>query len=452
MYLHNINIFSLLFISLVKNFIALLSYRLLLLLLLPILFLFILLRSRSQKAYRERLLERFGLLNRTFSQTDIVIHAASVGEVLALRPLVEQLIQLHPKKKITFTTFTPTGSEQVQKLFADKVQHCYLPLDLYFANWLFLQKLKPSLIVFMETELWPCFVAQAKKRHCKLLLINARLSQSSVNAYSRLSWLFSPCIQGFDKILAQSQDNLVAFQTLGAEQKRCSNTGNIKYDITLNEHISAKIAQLKSCIPAGKKIWVMASTHPGDEEIALRAFASLMVEHPALLLVIVPRHPERFKKVALLAQQFSQHTITRSSNEPLTNASKIWVLDTLGELIALYGVSDIVSMGGSFSDVEGHNPLEPAYFKKPVIVGPRMKNFAEITTQLMANNGLISLKEDDLTSSLSNAVKQLMNNEAEQKALGQNAYNVVLENQGAITVTLEEISQQLKEKNRYKPC
>lgn len=429
------------FFILLKYFIALFSYRLLLILLLPILLLVILLRSRTQTAYRHRLLERFGFLNKQLKQSDIVIHAASVGEVLALRPLVEKLLKQHTNKTITFTTFTPTGSAQVKKIFSNRVQHCYLPLDFYFANWLFLHQLKPNLIIFMETELWPCFVAQAKKRHCKLMLVNGRLSDSSVKAYHRLNWLFIPCLNRFNKIFTQSEINQNNFINIGAPADRCQVSGNIKYDIAIDQSATEKSQELNSYIRAPKKLWIMASTHQGDEAIALDAFKLLKPKYDDLLLVIVPRHPERFDEVTQLAKNYNVETVTRSSKEGIENKHKVWILDTLGELFALYALADFVCIGGSFTKIEGHNPLEPAYFKKPIIVGPRMNNFAQVTQQLNTNNALIQLSESSsFASELAKQLTLLIENKEYCKQLGNSAYNVVQQNQGAIDITLDEIN------------
>lgn len=405
----------------------------------------ILLRSRKQIAYRQRLSERFGFLNKQLKQSDIVIHAASVGEVLALRPLVEKLLQQHPNKNITFTTFTPTGSEQVTALFSGRVQHCYLPLDFYFANWLFLHQLKPSLVVFMETELWPCLVAQAKRNECKLMLINGRLSSSSVKAYQRLNWLFMPCLKHFDRIFTQSVENQNNFLQIGAPAEHCQISGNIKYDITIDKSVTEKSQELASFIQVPKKIWVMASTHQGDEKIALEAFKLLQPKYNDLLLVIVPRHPERFKEVTTLAKSLNFETVTRSSKKAINSEHQVWVLDTLGELFSLYSLADFVSIGGSFNKVEGHNPLEPAYFKKPIIVGPRMNNFIQITQQLNENNALIQLTEkNNYAGELAKQLTHLIEDKAYCQQLGNCAYNVVQQNQGAIDITLSKINSLLK--------
>lgn len=431
-----------------KQQLVLLSYRFILLLLAPVILIFLLWRSISNKAYRARLPERFGLIKNTFQQHGIVIHAASVGEVFALKALVEKLLIQYPHTPITFTTFTPTGSEQVYKLFGERVQHCYLPLDFIFATSWFLKTLKPKIMIFMETELWPNLVRQAKKQEIKLVLINGRLSASSMKSYTKISSLITPCIQQFDHILTQSEENQQNFLTLGAKVSHCDVSGNLKYDMSMNDNIIKVSKTLNQYLPKNKKIWVMASTHQGDEDIALASYKTLSKQYPELLLVIVPRHPERFSLVKELAENAGFITQTRSSNEVVNDNCQVWVLDSLGELMALYGLADFITMGGSFSAIGGHNPLEPAWFKKPIIVGPKMHNFNDIMQQMLSNNALIQLNDTDnhsiqlthtLTSWLTEKTTDDTNNNKSTAALGERAHQVVKKNEGAVEITLNKI-------------
>lgn len=427
-----------------KQHLALFSYRILLMLLAPIILVLLLWRSTSNKAYRSRLLERFGLLTGTFKKHGIIIHAASVGEVFALKNLVEKLLIQYPKTPITFTTFTPTGSEQVSKLFGDRVQHCYLPLDFMFATALFLKTLQPKQIIFMETELWPNLVRQAKNKNIKLLLINGRLSASSMKSYGKVSALISPCIQQFDYILTQSEENQQNFLALGANVQQCEVSGNLKYDMSMNDNTVKITEVLSSYLPTNKKIWVMASTHQGDEELALASYKDLRKKHSELLLVIVPRHPERFSLVADLATKEGFITQKRSSNTNVDKNCEVWVLDSLGELMALYGLADFITIGGSFSNIGGHNPLEPAWFKKPIIVGPKMHNFNDIMSQMLNNNALVQLNDTEnisiqLTHVLTKWLADGVKNKEETQLLGEKAYQVVKNNEGAVEVTLHKI-------------
>lgn len=438
---------------------ALLIYRVILLLLMPLVLLALLLRSIKNPQYRQRLHERLGFSQNGYALKNvptmpqckggIIIHAASVGEVIAIAPFVEQLILTYSHLAITVTTFTPTGSAQVIKQFGTRVQHAYLPLDVFPCTQLFLTRLQPKLMIFMETELWPNLIKQCTNKKIKLLLINGRLSTKSVKNYHKISQLITPTLNCFDKILCQSQDNLSNFIQLGANPERCQVSGNLKFDISINTTIEEKKAKLRPLLPTNRPIWLVASTHPGDEEIALAAFNTIKKTFPQLLLVIVPRHPERFNSVAKHCINQGYSLVKRSANTAITEQD-IWLLDTLGELMAAYALADIVTMGGSFSNIGGHNPLEPALFKKPIIVGNNMLNFTDILLQLQQHQGVIQLPEtqhsaaNTMPKALAQAVINLLTNKKAAHVLGSQAHKVVLSNQGATNKTLAQVQKLLK--------
>jgi len=419
-------------------------YRLISLCLLPIIGVLLLFRSSKQKAYRQRLNERFGFLPRALKPGGIVVHAASVGEVIALKSFITQLLEAKPKTIVTVTTFTPTGSAQVKKLFDDRVQHCYLPLDSTLCVAAFLNKLKPQAMVFMETELWPNLIAQSKERGIKLLLINGRLSQKSMKSYQKLAWLITPTINCFNKVLCQSQVNYDNFLALGTDVTRCEVSGNVKFDISINQSITDKQVELTGFVDEQRPVWVVASTHQGDEVIALNAFSALLKIWPELLLIIVPRHPERFNEVAMLCTDKGFALARRSQKELVSNDKQIWLLDSLGELLPTCGLANVVTMGGSFSDIGGHNPLEPALFKKPIVVGPNMSNFVEVMQQLIAQQAIVQLTQnsdnnESVVDDLAQAVKDILSSKDTQQTLGGNAYHVVMQNQGASKRSLKQL-------------
>ena len=435
--------------------ISLLIYRVLLLLLLPIIIIFLVVRSKHNKAYRYRLFERLGYFPKPYKTAGIIVHAASVGEVIALKSFIDKLLLNYPELPITITTFTPTGSTQVKKIFGHRVQHAYLPLDIFPCTALFLHRLKPKMIVFMETELWPNLVAQCKNKDIKLVLINGRLSQKSLVSYKKISLLIKPCLNRFNKILCQSQENLEHFLQLGADHSLCVNSGNLKFDISIDAQVMTKKIELSQLLTPNlhtnidinidikakqskRSLWLVASTHNGDEAIVLSAFKVLLTQYPELLLVLVPRHPERFEYVANLCIEQGFSLARRSDNTPV-NSEQVWLLDSLGELMAAFDLSDIVTMGGSFNEVGGHNPLEPALFNKPVIVGHNMSNFNEIMQQLRQENAIIELSANEPSVQLVNKVSHLLQQPDQQKILGDNAKKVVLQNQGASEKTLEQI-------------
>jgi 3-deoxy-D-manno-octulosonic-acid transferase len=300
-------------------------------------------------------------------------------------------------------------------------------------------------MVFMETELWPNLIAQSREQGIKLLLINGRLSQKSMISYSKISWLIAPTINSFDKVLCQSQVNYDNFLALGADISRCKVSGNVKFDISINQAVKDKQQELDEFVEDERLIWVVASTHKGDEEIALSAFALLLKNFPKLLLIIVPRHPERFNEVAALCQEQSYSLARRSTQDKVTSDKQVWLLDTLGELLPTCALASVVTMGGSFSAIGGHNPLEPALFKKPIVVGPNMSNFIEVMQQLIAEKGIVQLSDkgdsDDknIADKLFHEINAILMSEETQQALGESAHRVVTENQGASQRTLKQL-------------
>jgi len=429
----------------VRYFFSLTLYRIVVIVLLPILLLALLLRSRKNPAYRQRILERLGILPRKLKPNSIVIHAASVGEVIALKPLVDKLLSAQPQVEITFTSFTPTGSQQITSFYGDKVQHCFLPIDCWPCTWAFLQRLQPKALVIMETEIWPNLIAQAHSKRIPLLLINGRLTQKSVKQYKKFSWLVTPTLNCFNRLLVQSIDNLHHFLALDVAKKQCSVSGNIKFDLSISEQVQDKQQLLAKFIQNERSTWLVASTHPGDEELILESFAQLKQQHPSLLLILVPRHPERFAEVTALCASQQWQVVNRSDKSPVTSETDIWVIDTLGELLPACALADVVTMGGSFSHIGGHNPLEPALFKKAIIVGPNMANFAEITQRMLAHNGIIQLNErTPIAKQLSQQVNDILIDESERSILGQQAHDVVLSNQGATDKTYRAVLSLIK--------
>ncbi len=427
-----------------RNFLALFLYRLVFLLLTPILLIVLFIRSINHPEYRLRLTERLGLLSKKLKTGGIVVHAASVGEVIALKPFITRLIAQYPNTVITVTTFTPTGSAQVTKLFDKQVQHCYLPLDNIISTQLFLQRLKPQAMVFMETELWPNLIAQCQAKNIKLMLVNGRLSDSSMRSYKKLNWLITPAIQRFDSILTQSQVNQDNYLAMGANTERCQLSGNLKFDISLNADVAAKQTELANLITEKRNIWLIASTHPGDEALALKAFELVKQQDSSALLIIVPRHPERFDQVAKLAEEAGNKVLKRSQKQAVTLNTNVWIIDTLGELLAACALADVVTMGGSFNEIGGHNPLEPALFHKPVIVGPNMSNFKEVLAQLISAQAIMQIAENKtMPQTLATEVLRLLSDSTAAQLLGKNAYQVVQANQGATQRSLTALQNLL---------
>ena len=418
------------------------AYQTLSTLLLPVIVLALLLRARTQSAYGKRIGERLGYCPKPCTKAkplkgSIVIHGASLGEISALKPFIEQVIEYFPQHLITVTSFTPAGSSQIQKLFGLRVNHAYLPIDNPLCNSLFLSRLKPNAMVFMETELWPSLIAQAHKRNIKLLLINARLSPKSVRRYKKINLLIQPALQRFNRVLTQSDDNKARFLQLGAQVKSTLTTGNLKYDLQASDKTYALIHQLKQAIN-NRPIWVVGSSHQDEEALILSAFNQVRLQHPNVLLVLAPRHSERFEPIAVQLQNQGLNFVKRSQPQTPNNSTHVWLIDTIGELLAFYGVATVCTVAGSFGKTGGHNPLEPALFSKAATLGPNMQNAEQLTAQLLAANGIIQ-QQNSNSQTLANHIIRLLNAPKEREILGNNAHALLQTNQGATQKALQAL-------------
>lgn len=416
-------------------------YTVLLYLIQPLVWLRLLWRSRKASAYRQRWLERYGFCQNKVKAGGILVHAVSVGETIAAVPLIQALKQQYPHLPITVTTMTPTGSERVKSLLKDSVNHVYLPYDLPCALRRFLNTVQPKLVIIMETELWPNFINQCYKRHIPLIVANARLSERSAKRYSKLGSAISHLLRKISVVAAQNQQDGERFIQLGLPADHLAITGSIKFDIDLTAKQHQRIAELKQQWQLNRPVLIAASTHTGEDEIILSAFKRLVQNHPNLLLILVPRHPERFKTVEKLIIDNRLRYIKRSADQTPNDQTQVILGDTMGELLELYGVADIALIGGSLIEHGGHNPLEPALHHIPIIIGEHFFNFKVICEQLKAANGLLvchnSVDELYLT------IDDLLNHPTKRKQIGENAYQVLKQNQGALDRLLAIINRYL---------
>lgn len=416
------------------------SYRILTRVGLPLVIGAFMLRSINQRAYRQRLAERLGVLPpmRTGS---IVIHAASVGEVIALKPFIRGALERFPDLPITVTTFTPTGSEQVGKLFGDSVQHCYLPIDSPGCVKRFLRAIQPRALVVMETEIWPNLLQQCHVSGVKLCLINGRISSRSLPRYQKLRSLIAPTLAVLEQILSQSQADRERFIALGSDPGRTHCAGNIKYDLTAPENINQQINNLRSTLTE-RKVWVVGSTHEDEEAIVIAAYQQLLKQMPTLLLIWAPRHPERVNAIATQLGGEGFTWVKRSAALAPSHEHQIWLIDTMGELLLFYALADVCTVAGSFGQTGGHNPLEPALFAQPINVGPMMGHFEDILTQLTARDAIVSLPSCEALA-LATSVETLLSNPVHAKAMGTRALEVLRENQGATASSLKMLEDLL---------
>lgn len=398
---------------------------------LPLIVMRLVLRSLKAPGYRRRVAERFGLFTVPSLRDPIWIHAVSVGETIAAEPIVRRLQHLYPHRDIVITTMTPTGSERVRALFGDTVFHVYAPYDAPFCVRLFLNRVRPTAFLIMETELWPNILYHCRRRGIPSILVNARLSAKSAIGYQNVALISRPMLKQLTAVIAQTEEDANRFQTLGVAADNLYVSGSVKFDVTLSESMQAQAGELRRAWqgPARRKIWIAASTHAGEDEILLRVQQSLCQTFPDLLLVLVPRHPERFGPVAAQAEKGGLVVALRSSGQDVGPEIQVLVGDTMGELLLLYGVADICFVGGSLVPRGGHNTLEPAAWGRPIITGMSDFNFAVISEKLCEAGALVKVADE---SALVQQLLQWMEQPESMRFAGRAAQQVVNRNRGVL--------------------
>jgi 3-deoxy-D-manno-octulosonic-acid transferase len=343
--------------------------------------------------HRGRLAQRLGHVERSRAAGAVWIHAVSVGEVQAAAGLVHALRRRHPQLPIVVSTVTPTGAQRARTLFQDGVQHCYLPYDLPGAVRRFLDRVSPQVAVILETEIWPTLYAELGRRGIPLVLGSARLSARSVDRYRRLASLLRDTLSGGIAIGAQTSVDADRFRQIGAASERVHVTGNIKYDLEIPASQVDAGRALRRRWGEARPVWIAGSTHEGEEEAALAAHASVRARLPTALLLLVPRHPQRFETVRTLLRRRGTGFAQRSSAELPGADDDVFLVDTLGELQAFYAASDVAFVGGSLVPIGGHSLLEPAVLGVPILSGPHTHNGQEIA-ELLGQSGALVLVRD----------------------------------------------------------
>jgi 3-deoxy-D-manno-octulosonic-acid transferase len=407
---------------------------------LPLVALRLWLRARKAPAYRQRIGERFALGLPTMQRGGIWVHAVSVGESIAAAPMIRALLKQYPDVPITVTCMTPTGSERITAMFADepRIQHCYLPYDLPWAAGRFLDHVQPRLGIIMETELWPNHIHQCARRSIPVMLANARLSERSARGYGRFARLTRPMLAQMSGFAVQTETEARRFLDLGARPECVTVTGSIKFDLSIDPQLPENAARLREQWQATQRpVWIAASTHAGEDESILAAHRDLLASHPQALLILVPRHPERFNSVHDLCQQQGFSTVRRSSGQAVDSATSVLLGDTMGELLFLYALADVAFVGGSLVPNGGHNLLEPAALAKPVLSGPHLFNFLEIATMLRSAG---ALEEASDAKALAAAVRRLFDQPQLARIMADAGLNVMKANQGALQRLLDLIA------------
>jgi 3-deoxy-D-manno-octulosonic-acid transferase len=411
---------------------------------LPVVALRLWLRARKAPAYRQRIGERFALNLPPMQPGGIWVHAVSVGESIAAAPMIRALLVRYPQLPITVTCMTPTGSERIKAMFASepRIQHCYLPYDLPWAAGRFLDRVRPVLGIIMETELWPNHINQCARRGIPVVLANARLSERSARGYGKFAGLTRPMLAQMSLIAVQTEAEAQRFRDLGARPECVAVTGSIKFDLSINPQLLQDAAQLREQWQAKQRpIWIAASTHGGEDESVLSAHRQLLASHPDTLLILVPRHPERFNSVHDLCVQQGFATVRRSAKQPVSPEISVLLGDTMGELLFLYALADIAFVGGSLVPNGGHNLLEPAALAKPVLSGPHLFNFLEIAALLRNAHALTEITD---AASLSAAVQRLLDQPQLARSMADAGLQVMKANQGALQRLLDGIERLVK--------
>ena len=389
-------------------------YSLILYLATPLVLVRLLWRALRAPDYADRWGERFGWVPALETKSTVIwLHTVSVGEFLGALPLVRSLLQ-DPDVQLVITTTTPTGSERVRAALGDRVWHFYAPYDLPDCVARFLRRTQPRLLLIMETELWPNTIAACARREIPVLLINGRLSAKSARGYQRFSGLTRPMLQRLSVAGVQGQADAERFQALGLPSQACEITGNIKFDLTLDDSLRARAAQLRTQWNQSTErlVWLVASTHQGEDE---------------------PRHPERFDTVAALCRRQNLVTVRRSLQEPVNAQTQVVVGDTMGELLLFCGASDMAFVGGSLVPNGGHNLVEPAAWGLPLLSGSSQFNFAEISRMLVDAEALVLA---DTPTQLAEQLAQLIQDPDLRRRRGEAALTVTQNNRGALEKTL----------------
>lgn len=395
-------------------------------------------KGRRLPAYRERIAERFCRDLVTPDQYDIWIHAVSLGEVIAVTPLIEAL--LAKQRRLLVTTTTPTGAQRVQVQFSDRVLHRYLPYDLPGVVRRFFRMYQPRVGIIVETELWPNLIMEARRVQIPLCLVNARLSERSCRGYRKLAWLIKPILNQFHAILAQSEMDAQRFRSIGADDQRVSVGGNLKFDVNTQNIDREKYERIQARWGDERVVVLLASTHEDEERQILMRVTQLQHSIPGVLVLIAPRHPERFQTVFLQAQQLGFKTARCSQLETLGRDNEVIVIDSLGELLGFYLFSDYAFLGGSLVPVGGHNMLEPIALRVPVLTGRQVHNFKSIVRDLEAAQAIIMVDNAD---DLIEKIIGLQADAAKKNRLVEHASGVMEANKGALSRYVNKIESML---------
>jgi len=383
-------------------------------------------RGLRDRSYWQALSERFGWGRRISSAPTIWLHAVSLGEMSAAAPLVRALRSRYPGNPLVLTSGTPTGRARARGLFGEGVDVRFLPYDTPGAVARFLDRIRPRLAVIMETELWPNLYRQCERRSVPVVLANARLSAKSVARYRRLGSLARGIFSATSLIAAQTPVDAERFVAIGAPRDRTCVAGNIKFDLDIGPGVMDAGRALRSFFGSSRPVWIAGSTHAGEEALVLAAHADLP---PDALLLLVPRHPDRFDAVAQLLSQSGWKFTRRSGGAAPAGEVRVVLVDSVGELAALYAAADAAFVGGSLVPIGGHNLLEPAALGVPVLTGPFTANGKEIAQMLLTRGAALQVAD---ARELAAALRRLLSDPEERQRMGASGRQIVGSNRGSV--------------------
>lgn len=420
-------------------------YSSLLYLLTPFVLLRLIWRGFRAPKYWRHWGQRFGFVAANSGTAPIWVHAVSVGEVQAAVPLLRALLKRYPEVPLLVTTTTPTGADQVRSLFDTRVQHLYMPYDLPDAVKRFLDRTRPRLGLIMETEIWPNLYHACWRRNIPVLLVNARLSERSAVGYQRLRRLTATTLSYLQGIAAQTRPDAERLIKLGAPPERVKITGSIKFDMQIPASVAEQAAVLRRSWNSDgdlqRPVWIAASTHDGEDERVLEAHKQIRARLPNTLLILVPRHPERFARVTTLCRELGWRTASRSVAGPVPNDVAVFIGDSMGELLLFFAAADVAFIGGSLIQHGGHNPLEAVAQRVPVVFGPHMFNFEAIAILLLQAGAAREVGDD---GQLADAVVHWLQDPAARAVAGERGAAVVEANKGARDAVLAMLQDALR--------
>ncbi|MEX3931171.1 lipid IV(A) 3-deoxy-D-manno-octulosonic acid transferase [Paraburkholderia phymatum] len=419
----------------------------------PLAVLRLFIRSRKERGYRVHIGERFGYARGRVPEDDtplIWVHAVSVGETRAAQPLIDALIKARPDARILLTHMTPSGRETGVQIFGDRVLRCYLPYDMPHAVRRFLKAWRPSVGLVMETEVWPTLIDECRRADVPLVLTNARMSERSYRRAAKFGNATRGVFGGFARVLAQSPSDATRLSALGA--RNVSVLGNLKFDMNTPPELAARGHAWRAAIGA-RPVWVAASTREGEEELVLQALDALGIDDA--LLILVPRHPQRFNEVAALVEKKGLRCERRSEWAPagavaagqgaaknLPRDVKVLLGDSMGELGAYYAASDVAFIGGSLLPLGGQNLIEACGVGVPVLIGPHVFNFTQATADAVAAGACVQVKDP---ADLARVLRELFEDKARRVAMGGAASAFAARHRGATARTVNVLTTLLPE-------